>query len=162
MRKNLQLGFVALAGAMLLQGCVQTPMGPTVQVLPGPGRPFSAFQQDHAICTNWAWQSVQGQAQQANNQAIGGAVLGTVLGAGLGAAVGGGHGAGIGAASGAVVGTGLGAGSSARAQGGIQAQYNNAYVQCMIARGNRLPAPPSPVMVVPQPYFVQPAPAWGY
>ena len=51
-----------------------------------------------------------GQAQAANNQAVGGAVLTTVLGAGLGAAIGGGHGAAIGAASGAGLGAGLGAG----------------------------------------------------
>ncbi len=171
MRKSLQLSLVALSGAMLLQGCVQTPMGPTVQILPAPGKPFEAFQQDQYVCTQYAGQTVQGQAQQANNQAIGGAVLGTVLGAGLGAAVGGRHagrGAAIGAASGAVVGTGIGAGSSANAQGGIQAQYDNAYVQCMVSKGNRLPAPPPvvvappPVLVAPQPYYVQPAPAPYY
>ena len=90
-------------------------------------------------------------------------MLGTVLGAGLGAAIGGGRGAAIGAGSGAIVGTGVGANGSAYAAGGIQAQYDNAYVSCMVSKGNRLPPPP-PVYVQPPAYLVQPAPylAPGY
>lgn len=164
MKRGLKLGPAFLSATILLAGCVQTPMGPTVQVLPAPGKPFEAFQQDQAVCTQYAGSLVQGQAQRANNLAVGGAVLGTVLGAGLGAAVGGGRGAGIGAASGAVVGTGVGADSSADAQNGIQGQYDNAYVQCMVSKGNRLPAPP-PVVVAPSPVVVQPVPyyrPYGY
>ncbi len=145
------------SAALLLEGCATTPLGPTVQVLPAPNKPFEVFQQDQAVCTQYAASQVQGQAAQANNQAIGGAVLGTVLGAGLGAAIGGGRGAGIGAASGAGLGTGIGAGSSGQAQYGIQGQYNNAYVQCMVSKGNQLPSPP-PFYVQPAPYLVQPAP----
>ena len=157
-----------MAALFLLEGCVQTPLGPTVQVLPAPGKPFEQFAQDQSVCTQYATSQVQGQAERANSTAVGGAVLGTVLGAGLGAAVGRGYGAGVGAASGAVVGTGLGAGTSARAQGGIQFQYDNAYVQCMVSKGNRLPAPPpvvvqpAPYLVQPAPYVVQPAPAYPY
>ncbi len=160
MKTSLQLSIVTLSAALLVQGCVQTPMGPTVAILPAPGKPFELFQQDQAVCTQYAGSMVRGQAERANNMAVGSAVLGTVLGAGLGAAVGGRHagrGAAIGAASGAVVGTGVGANGSADAQGGIQDQYNNAYVQCMVSKGNRLPAPP-PVVVQPAPYYVQPAP----
>ena len=78
-------------------------------------------------------------------------------------AIGGGRGAAIGAGSGAVLGTGVGANGSAYAAGGIQAQYDNAYVSCMVSKGNRLPAPP-PVYVQPPAYLVQPAPylAPGY
>ena len=154
---NINQGLLGLAGVLLLQGCVATPMGPTVQVLPGRGKPFEAFAQDQAVCTQYAGGQVQGQAERANQTAVGGAVLGTVLGAGLGAAVGRGYGAGVGAASGAALGTGLGAGGSARAQGGIQYQYDNAYVQCMVSKGNQLPPPPQ-IVVAPQPYYVQPAP----
>jgi hypothetical protein len=148
---------LALASVLLLDGCVQPPLGPTVQVLPQQGKPFGAFQQDQAVCTQYASSQVQGQAERANDRAVGGAVLGTVLGAGLGAAVGGGRGAAIGAGSGAIVGTGVGADGSAYAQGGIQYQYNNAYVQCMVSKGNVLPQP-RPVIVQPAPYYVQPAP----
>ena len=146
-----------LAAALLLDGCAMTPMGPTVQVLPGRGKPFEAFQQDQAVCMQYASQMVAGQAERANTMGVGAAVLGTALGAGLGAAVGGGSGAAIGAASGAAVGTGVGASGSAGAQGGIQYQYDNAYVQCMVSKGNMLPAP-HPIMVQPAPYMVQPAP----
>ena len=148
---------LVLAGAMLLEGCAITPAGPTVQVIPGQGKPFEQFAQDQAICRQYATDQVQGQADSANQRAVGGAVLGTVLGAGLGAAVGGGRGAGIGAASGAVLGTGIGASGSASAAGGIQGQYDNAYVACMVSKGNRVPAPP-PIYVQPAPYLVQPAP----
>ena len=148
---------LALASVLLLNGCVQPPLGPTVQVLPAQGKPFEQFQQDQGVCTQYASSQVAGQSERANTNALGGAVLGTVLGAGLGAAVGGGRGAAIGAGSGAVVGTGFGVGSSGRAQGGIQYQYDNAYVQCMVSKGNLLPQP-RPVVVQPAPYLVQPAP----
>lgn len=157
----MKLPFALLAVAFLVEGCATTPQGPTVQVLPGRGKPFEVFAQEQQMCTQYASQMVAGQAQQANTMGAGAAVLGTVLGAGLGAAVGGGRGAAIGAASGATVGTGFGASGSANAQQGIQAQYDNAYVQCMVAKGNILPAPP-PVLVEPAPYLVVPPPYYGY
>jgi hypothetical protein len=156
MKLRTMTGFV-LAGTVLLQGCAVAPAGPTVQIIPGPGKPFEQFAQDQSICQQYASQMTAGQAEAANQRAVGGAVLGTVLGAGLGAAVGGGRGAGIGAASGAALGTGVGANGSAYAAGGIQQQYDNAYASCMISKGNRLPAP-DPVYVQPAPYMVQPAP----
>lgn len=137
---------------LLLSGCAQTPMGPTVQVMPGPGKPFDAFQADQINCKQYAESAVSGQAQNANNRAVGAAAIGTVLGAGLGAAIGGGRGAAIGAGSGAIAGTGLGMGSSSNEQMGIQQQYDNAFAQCMYAHGNMVPgygpmmvnAPPPP------------------
>ena len=122
-------------------------MGPRVAVMPGQNKPFEVFQQDQAVCQQYANQQVGGQAQQANNQAVGSAVVGTLLGAGLGAAIGGGRGAAIGAAGGAVAGTAYGASGSQNAQGGIQRQYDIAYQQCMYSRGNQVPgyqgAPPA-------------------
>lgn len=128
-----------LAAPLLLAACAQTPMGPTVNVMPGPGRSFSDFQNDQLVCKNFAEQAVSGQAQNANLRGAGVAALGTVLGAGLGAAIGGGHGAAIGAASGALGGTGVGAYSSNSAQGSIQEQYNNAFAQCMYTKGDQVP-----------------------
>lgn len=107
--------------------------------MPGPGKSFDAFQYDQASCKGFAEQSVAGQAQSANNQAVGAAALTTVLGAGLGAAIGGGRGAAIGAASGAGVGTAIGAQGSSNAQMGIQQQYDNAFAQCMYAKGDMVP-----------------------
>ncbi len=134
---------LGLAGAvvpgLLLAGCAQTPMGPTVQVMPGPGKPFDQFQSDQYACKAFAEQSVAGQAQNANTRGVGAAALTTVLGAGLGAAIGGGRGAAIGAASGALGGAGIGAASSSNEQMSIQEQYNNAFAQCMYAKGNMVP-----------------------
>ena len=129
--------------ATVLAGCAATPMGPTVQVMPGPGKTFETFQIDQSYCKSYAAGQVQGQAEAANNQAVGGAVLGTVVSAGLGAAVGSafgnaGGGAAIGAASGAALGTSIGAGSTQNAQMGIQQQYDNAFSQCMYSKGHQV------------------------
>src|SRR5262249_55806301 len=97
------------------------------------------FTYDQAGCKQFAEQSVAGQAQNANNRAVGAAVLTTALGAGLGAAIGGGRGAGIGAASGALGGPAIRANMSSGEQGGIQQQYDNAFAQCMYAKGNMVP-----------------------
>jgi len=141
--------YAVLASVLLLAGCAQTPMGPTVQVLPGPNKTFASFQNDQAICRQFAEQAVTDQAQGANLRGLGTAALTTALGAGLGAAVGGGSGAGIGAAAGALGGGGLGAVRTSNAQRSIQAQYNNAFVQCMFSLGNSVPNS-GPMMVRPQ------------
>ncbi len=77
-------GFGAVAmcvSAVALAGCAQTPLGPTVQVMPGRGKTFEAFQYDAAACQQYSAQAVAGQADAANNRAVGAAVLGTVLAA---------------------------------------------------------------------------------
>lgn len=119
--------------------CAQTPMGPTIQVVPGPNKSFSNFQSDQAICRNFAEQAVRDQARNANLRALGAGALTTALGAGLGGAIGGGSGAGIGAAAGALGGAGLGAVRASNAQNSIQAQYNDAFTQCMFSLGNAVP-----------------------
>lgn len=144
---------------LLVTGCAQTPMGPTVQVMPGPGKSFETFTYDQALCKQYAEGAVAGQAQNANTRAVGAAALTTVVGAGLGAAIGGGRGAGIGAASGALGGTAIGAGMSSNQQYGIQQQYDNAFAQCMYSKGNMVPgygpmmvnAPPPPPSYAPGP-----------
>ncbi len=151
-----------LAGVTMLAaltGCATQPVGPTVAVMPAPNKSFDAFVQDKATCNAYANQDVGGQAQEADNQAVGSAVLGTVLGAGLGAAAGGGAGAAIGAASGAVAGTAIGAGASGRAGWGIQQRYNIAYAECMAAHGNQVPTtraaynPPAAYPAYAYPYY---------
>ncbi len=128
----------------MLAGCAATPMGPTVQVMPGPGKSFDVFQIDQANCKTYAASQVQGQAEAANQRAIGGALLTTVVGAGLGAAIGGaagnaGAGAAIGAAAGAAGGGAYGADASTMAQYSIQQQYDNAFAQCMYSKGELVP-----------------------
>jgi len=151
-----------LSAMALLSACASPPMGPTVAVMPAPNKPFDIFQADDAACRGWANQATAGQAESANNQAVGSALLGTALGAGLGAAIGGGRGAAIGAGTGALAGTAYGANSSQWSQMGIQQQYNVAYQQCMYSRGNQVPgyqavagAPPPPP---PPPGYPPPPP----
>lgn len=127
-----------------LAGCATTPLGPSVQVMPGRGKSFDTFQIDQAGCKSFAGNQVKGQAEAANTRAVGTALLTTVLGAGLGAAVGGvggdaGAGAAIGAAAGAGGGSVFGAGNSSNDQMSIQQQYDNAFAQCMYAKGEQVP-----------------------
>ena len=129
----------AISALFLLEGCVTQPYGPTVNVMPAKGKSFEAFQQDDAMCQNYADGRVAGKARQANNRAVTDAIIGTALGAGLGAAIGGGRGAAIGAGSGAVVGTAVGSDDSRYSQASLQGRYNLAYAQCMASRGNQVP-----------------------
>jgi hypothetical protein len=146
----IKLSAAALVPLLLLSACAQEPMGPTVGVMPAPGKPFDVFQGDQAICKDFASGQVRGGAQQANNNQVGTAVIGTLLGAGLGAAIGGGRGAAIGAGAGALGGTAVGSGPAAQAQYSLQQRYDMAYSQCMYSRGNQVPgfapagSPPPP------------------
>jgi len=147
---------VVAAISTLLAGCAQTPLGPTVQVMPGPGKSFEAFQADQSDCKGYAAGQVQGQAEASNQRAVGAALLTTLLGTGLGAAAGSGwgaagQGAGVGAAAGAATGAAVGASMSANDQVGIQVQYDNAYSQCMFAKGDLVPgyAPPPTAVAGP-------------
>ena len=146
---------------LLLAACANTPMGPTVRALPAQGKPFEVFQAEQASCKQYANDQVSAQADSANSTAVLEGIGGTVLGAGLGAALGGGHGAAVGAGLGAVGGTAVGASTSSHEQHGIQQQYNDAYVQCMVAKGNQVQ---QPVIYAPQPtvIYTQPAPTVIY
>ena len=148
---------------LLLNACASEPMGPTVGVMPAPGKSFNVFQGDQALCKQYASSEVQGGSQQANNRQVGTAIVGTLLGAGLGAAVGGGRGAAIGAGAGALGGTAVGAGPATQAQGSLQQRYNLAYSQCMYSRGNQVPGyvaagppPPPPPGYAPPPNYAPP------
>jgi uncharacterized protein YcfJ len=152
----------AVAALALLSGCASQPMGPRVAVMPAPNKPFSVFQEDDAVCRNFAQQRTAGVAESANNSQIGTAVLGTVLGAGLGAAIGGGQGAGIGAASGALGGTLVGSGQAQRGTYTAQQLYDNAYSQCMYAKGNQVPGFVQPAASASVPPPPPPGPPPGY
>jgi len=137
--------FLCVAMLLVLEGCVTMPTGPSVMVLPAPDKSFEQFQVDDVICRQWAAQQI-GMAPQeiANQNTISGAAVGTVLGAGLGAAIGAatgspGTGAAIGAGSGLVLGTASGADAGQLSSWEAQRRYDNAYQQCMYAKGNQIP-----------------------
>jgi hypothetical protein len=154
----------AWAAVVLLGGCGPQPLSPSAPVMPAPNKPFDAFQQDQAVCRQFAQSQVAGMENAGSNQLLGSAIVGTVLGAGLGAALGGGKGAAIGAASGAVAGTAYGAGSGGAVQMTVQQRYDNASMQCMYSRGNQVPgyqpsaAPPPPGGAPPPPPAGSPPP----
>src|SRR5215468_11225051 len=79
---------VPLTGMTALAACVEAPMGPTIPVMPGPNTSLASFQNDQAICRQFAQQAVADQAQGANLRGLGTAALTTALGAGLGGAIG--------------------------------------------------------------------------
>ena len=74
----------------ILGGCATMPTGPTVMVMPPPGKPFEVFAEEDTICRQWAQQQIGGASpsETANQNLANGAVVGTLVGAGLGAAIG--------------------------------------------------------------------------
>jgi hypothetical protein len=152
----------AASVAALVAGCAEIPNGPSVAVMPPPGKPFELFVADDQLCRNWATQSINGTSaqQSATASLIGSAAVGTALGAAVGALAGGHNSVGGGAAAGAVVGTAVGAGNAGYAGRSVQRRYDIAYQQCMYSRGNLLPgqsaagyqsAPPPPPPGSPPP-----------
>jgi len=152
-------GCVALICGLLLGGCVTLPPGPSVMALPGTGRSFEQFQTDDLVCRQWASQQAGTTPERASGLSTAeGAGLGTLLGAGLGAALGAaagnaGLGAAVGAGGGLLTGTALGARAGQTASYQVQHRYDNAYEQCMYAKGNQVPgvAPGGAAASIPPP-----------
>jgi hypothetical protein len=160
-------GSIVLLSSLLLvaiSGCATLPTGPSVAVMPAPGKPFEQFQADDAKCREWAAQQIGVSPQEtADQNTAAGAVIGTAIGAGLGAAIGSasgnmGTGAAIGAGTGLLFGTAAGADRGYYYGRSAQRRYDIAYQQCMYAKGNqisgviepprrgyrRMPPPPPP------------------
>jgi hypothetical protein len=144
-KQSLQtLSVLTLFTLLAVGGCATLPTGPSVRVLPAPGKTFEQFQVDDAICRQWADRQVGKPQDTANRNTATGAAVGTVVGAGLGAAIGAasgnpGAGAAIGAGSGLLVGTASGASSGEVYGSEAQRRYDNTYVQCMYSKGNQIP-----------------------
>ena len=138
--------FPVLVVIAVVSGCATVPTGPSVMSLPGTGKSFDQFRIDDATCRQFAFEQAGGiSAQQAGqNAAVSSAIVGTALGAAAGAAIGSatgdmGSGAAIGAGTGLVVGSAAGSGYAANSYYEAQWRYDNAYIQCMYAKGNRVP-----------------------
>jgi len=125
----------------LLAACVSMPSGPSMLVLPGSGKSFDQFRNDDAVCRQYANEQVGGvtpnQASAASG--VGSAVVGTALGAAAGAAIGGGQGAAVGAGTGFLAGGLAGTGAASSSGYVAQQRYDIGYIQCMYAKGNRVP-----------------------
>ena len=132
----------ALLVLLSLGACVTLPpSGPSMMVLPGSGKSFDQFRVNDSECRGYA--SAQAgratPAQAAEDSVFRSAALGTAIGAVAGAAIGGGQGAAVGAGTGLIVGGVAGSGVAAQSVRGSQQRYDAGYIQCMYAKGHKVP-----------------------
>jgi uncharacterized protein YcfJ len=151
-----QISALAIA-TIVMVGCASTPVGPSLTVMPAPGKPFDVFKNDDKECREYAQNSLNTTADEiaAKNTAKT-AVVGAVLGAVAGAVADGGssRNVGTGAAVGLLGGAAMGAAGGGDASKEVQRRYDIAYQQCMYSKGNQVPgyaiqkpvdpAPPAP------------------
>jgi len=85
-----QRGLLLFFVAAVIGGCATMPTGPSVMVLPSPGKPFEVFMADDSLCRQWAQQQIGGASpsETANKNLADGAVIGTLVGAAVGTAIG--------------------------------------------------------------------------
>lgn len=136
---------ITLVAILMLSGCATMPTGPSVLILPAPGKPIETFYNEDMICRQWAGERIGISAQDtANRNTVTGAAVGTAIGAGAGALLGAasghtGAGAAIGAGSGLLIGSATGANAGQEYGYEAQQRYDYAYVQCMYSKGNQIP-----------------------
>jgi hypothetical protein len=153
----MRLKTISLSALILLAGCAELPLGPSVAVMPAPGKPFDLFVSEEAACRSYAEQQVGiSPPQAAQNSTVSGAVAGTALGASAGGAIGAavghpGPGAAVGAGTGLLTGSAIGANVGYGASWTIQRRYDIAYEQCMYAKGNQIPGFPTAYAAPPLP-----------
>ena len=124
-----------------LAACVHLPSGPSVMTLPGSNMSFDRFRADESECRQYAHEQLGGSSPRQASRASGleGAAIGTGLGAAAGAALAGGEGAAIGAGLGLLMGSLFGTSSATTSGYANQERYDNSYIQCMYAKGHRVP-----------------------
>ncbi len=133
--------WILAAASVSLVACSTIPTGPSVMALPGSGKSFEQFRLDDMDCRQYAQaQSGGGTANDAaTDNTVKSAITGAAVGALAGAMMGGHRSAGGGAGAGLIVGTGVGAASGSSTGQSVQRRYDNAYVQCMYAKGQQVP-----------------------
>ncbi len=127
--------------ACMVMACVHLPTGPSVMTLPGSGKSFEQFRYDDYDCRRYAYEQVGGitPQQSARTSGIEGAAIGAGLGAATGAAIAGGGGAAMGAGTGLLAGGLVGSGTASTSAYINQQRYDISYIQCMYAKGHRVP-----------------------
>jgi hypothetical protein len=139
---------ILAAASAMLGACTVMPAGPSVMALPGSSKSVGQYQVDAAECRQYADAVIAasggGTAAAADNSAASTAAAGAVLGAATGAIIGSatgnaGQGAAIGAGTGLLFGAAAGSPYTAMSSWQLQRGYDSAYLQCMYARGNRVP-----------------------
>jgi len=144
---------LAGAVALALGACTTAPQGPSVRVMPAPGKPFEVFVSEDQQCRGWAAQSsgANNPNNPVNEAAVGSAIVGTAIGAAAGGLMGGNRGAAGGAGAGLLIGSAAGAGEASRGAYSTQRRYDIAYEQCMYSKGNLLPGQSLPYNAAPPP-----------
>lgn len=159
----------SLSALLLLGACTTVPTGPGVMALPGTGKTFDQFRADDFECRQFASYQVGGATpdQAASDSGARSAAAGTLIGAAAGAAAGGGRGAAVGAGAGLAVGAMAGTGAADTSAYSQQRRYDFGYVQCMYAKGHKVPvsgnfassnSPSGPANVPPAPPSGSPPP----
>jgi hypothetical protein len=135
--KKIACGVAVLA----LGACASLPNSPNVLVLPGSTKTFDQFRADDLDCRGYAYNAIGGKAaEQSVNSATGtGAAVGAAIGTVTGAALGGSSGAAVGAGFGLATGAAVGSSQSASVGYSTQTRYDNAFTQCMYAKGHKVP-----------------------
>jgi len=135
------LHFSPLVALLGVAACTTIPTGPSVMVMPGTGKSFEQFRGDDAQCRQFALSQVGGATanETAIESGVKSAAVGAAVGALAGAAMGGHRGAGVGAGVGLLAGSAAGANAGQASGYGSQRRYDNAYIQCMYAKGERVP-----------------------
>ena len=155
-----------LVSVLFITACVSVPNGPSTMALPGTNKTFDQFRYDDSSCRGFAHEQIGGTSanQAAGDSFVKSAVTGTVIGAAVGAA--GGGDAGAGAAAGLFVGSIMGAEAANVSAYSAQHRYDNAYIQCMYAKGHRVPVTghieQQPASRTPPSRYIPPPPPPGY
>ncbi len=157
---NVHLQRWQLGLLLLLGGCVTVPTGPSVLVLPGTGRSFDQFRYDDFECRQFASAQIGGTTpgKIAADSGAKSAAVGTIVGAAVGAAVDGGRGAAVGAGAGLGLGALAGTGAAEASASNAQQRYDYAFIQCMYARGHRVPVSSRTVYSPSRPNYPPPPP----
>jgi hypothetical protein len=160
-----RLHFSVVSAALLLGACTTLPpSGPSMMALPGTGRSFDQFRADDSECRQYANAAIGGNtpSQVQADSAVKSAVVGTAIGAVAGAALGGSGSAAAGAGAGLLVGSMAGAGAADVSAYGLQRRYDAGYVQCMYAKGHRVPVSGRMMSAQPPVSGYRTAPGYNY
>lgn len=157
------LRFVLLCAPLALGACVVMPSGPTMMSLPGTGKNFDQFRADDYDCRQFASAQVGGGTaeQAAVDSGVRSAVVGTAVGAAAGAAISGSSGAAAGAGVGLLFGALAGSGAANASAYTLQQRYDMGYMQCMYAKGHKVPGSRRVAAQRPATSYTPPPPA-GY
>ncbi len=160
---------LCISPLVALAGCVSVPTGPSERAaaMPGTGKTFDQFRADDYDCRNYAQSQVGEPKDQQISSGVPSAAGGTAIGALAGAAFGGHEGAAVGAGTGLLFGGAMGAGAANSSGYSAQRRYDVSYLQCMYAKGERVPIngrmmSQQPAMGPAQPYYPPPPPNAAY